>query len=661
MATVEDWNTTLLDVLLPAREGGNQVSVLLSCDEVAVERAAMRLGVRGDPVDALARSLKVSYEITFERGVRGIVSDGRRWRRLPRPRPLPNFLSGLASTVVAASRMDRDENVSTNAYYARLCDFFAISKRDEWPGVAGFDALVTFFVDLQDWLAIEEEGRRGALVLREPPRNLSVVGVPIGQAPLRGRDRALLGRFFRSVRPALEAGHDPLRLLRRWGYASMLTARTREKLEDPELEEVMRAALRSAIAAWDGTVLGEDGWRQLDAELYLRINGPHVALRLVVAGLEEETAASGPDGPVMLPGVGQEFGVPVDWLENAALGPVSISVMHRRARVSVLQGATVLFEESDSGLRRVPVATSEPVAVLTCDSTLLADAHEDWIRGLPLPDGWQLALRVEPDALPASLRSTDPGDGDPQDVYLIGGLTLNLGAYLADHPPELLSELSEPARVEVNGVECGEALPGVPFDLRLAIGAVGVHHIVVGDTWEQVIELAERGPREGTDAYQWLPAGPAWAKASATAHSRDDDGPKVRGAMIIHGPEHPQWRPSFLTRHRDLVDVIFRDGTWTTCGPPPEDGWHRRMGIGADEPWELPRPREDISFVLLRGRRPQIACYADVDVEPSEVLLDLVAGYEHGEIVDHTPDGRGGIAWTRLLDRAIFEDPDAQA
>jgi hypothetical protein len=660
MATVEEWNAALLDLLLPKRQTEGPFSVLLSCDDLAVEHAAARLGIREDAVTALAECLKGAYEITFEGGVRGIVDHGRHWRRLSRPRPLPSFVAGLALAVVAASRMDRNENVSTNAYYTRLCDIFDIPKRDEWPGVASFETLMTFFADLQDWLAVEEGGRRGALVLREPPRNLSVVGVAIGQTPLRGRDRALLGRFFRSTRPALEAGHDPVRLLRRWGYASMLTTPMREKLEDSELEDVMRAALLSAMTAWDGAVLDEDGYCHLDADLYLRIMGPRVALRLVVLGLDDDAAADGPDGPLVLPGGGQEFGVPLTWLEKATLGPVSISLTHRRARVSVLPGTTALFEGSDAGLRRVPAATSETVAVLTCDATLLANAQEDGMSGPPLPHGWQLAFGVDPDDLPTHLRSAEPAD-DAEEVRLVGGLPLNFGAYLADYPPALLSELGEPARVEVDGVECGEALPGAPFDLRPAVTDRGVYHVAVGDVWEQTIELAEHGPRTGTDAYQWLPAGPVWAKASAMSQCHgDEDGPKVRGATIINdGNEHP-WRPSLLTRHQDLVDVIFRDGTWTTCGPPLEDGWHRRMGIGTGEPWELPRPA-DIAYALLRGRHAQIVCYADVYVEPSESLLDLIASYENGEVADRTADKSGATAWGRLMDRAIYESSDAQA
>jgi hypothetical protein len=630
---LDAWNTALADVLLPAGVslGG---PVRLACDDGAVAAAGRRLGVDSDPAGDLTASLRDA----------GLLDDAHGLRAAARAAggDPPQVLAGLAVLVLAASRMASDEQATMQAYYARLCDLLGMAPAPDWPQVRGVPELVRRFADLAAWLAGPEHGRRGLLDL-PPDVHPEVVGVPINQALLRAGDRAALGAFFERVGRLMDAGWDPVHLLRAWGGRYRLTVPVQRLLDRPDLHGVLASALRAAHVAWDGSTLDADGRPLLAGQLTLHLAPGRLMLSVVVPALTAPTHAAGPGGTPLLLDAQTPAAVELIWLALAANGPVVADDDGRRVRL--LPGPVILFEVTDLGMRAVATAAEDPMWVLTCDEALIAAAtpEQRMVAGA-LPSGWVLLCDVEPDQLPDELRVGRPSDEQPLGgVATVGGLRLAPEVWLLDHPPLISSQLPEPAPVTIDERAHGYVEPGNMITLETIAHRSGVHHINIGHQ-RLCVELVDRGPRQGLGGLAF-DADPR--RVFAGAKPAADAAVRVRGALVE--PPAPVGELPLIVRYRNMVDVIDVDGAKRSLGPPPPAAWLDHVGLPADGPWEIPDPsRAAWVCVDAPGRRIVVA-RAAVDVPLTDDVADAVDWYGPDVRIIDRSGGGGADRWRRLV------------
>jgi hypothetical protein len=650
MTSIRGWNEALLSVLLPSGPENTGRMTLLSCDEKAVEAAAASLEIR--PEDALAEfaaSLRKHYAITSGRGVKDAAKEVGEFERASRPRPTPPFLAVLAATVLAASRMNRDERLSTLAYYQRLLDLLGVEARKGSSPLLGFRELVQGgFTALATWLEEEESGRRGELFIPESP-SPSIIGTPISQTPLRDRDRAVLGGFFGACERQLAAGFDPVLLLRRWSGRSRLTNNAYDALFDPDRYESMDAALRNSRARWDGSFLDENGCLRLAASLRLLIAPGSVGLRLVVPSLTQpQSAYTAERHKVELRPYPDSAGLPTDILSEQE--PL-LELEGRRETIAPFKGDTLFFELGSGGLEQVPAARSSTVWVLTRDTELL-DAHSQSARHYraTLPEPWALFADLDPDELPAWSRVTEEAEASVRGAELVGGLALGDGAWLSDHPPRVICDLPEPAPLLVDGSDHGYLDPGEPLELEDLAGRAGIHTVEVAGLFRLDFELREDGLREGIGGVSRYPKDPRLGPGGAISEARDGEasGPRVAGAASF-GLES-EWRVPLTVTFNATAHVIYGDGRVAVLSPPEPPVWLTQVGLPeALTRWEIPDGDSVAWICVVSDPHPRVIACEPVEVTASKEVLELAEWFAGEPVVG---DEEAEARWRALVERA---------
>ncbi|MGW3743019.1 hypothetical protein ACWD62_21005 [Streptomyces sp. NPDC005146] len=211
----------------------------------------------------------------------------------------PPSLPLLAVTVLAASRMASDGEISSSNYYTRLAEVFGAGEAGRDDLRAHFGPVVDMWQVLDSWLE-SRGGERGYSTI-SGDRHLTRIGYPISQALLREQDRRILTTFFAAsdVTPGCPEdfpGPEITRRLRLWtsshprGLSSPLLKVLHGKGDGGEItdkREVLAKLLERLVEHWDGA-LYED--RQKPR--------PVSALRLVLArrGRELRWAAEAVQG-----------------------------------------------------------------------------------------------------------------------------------------------------------------------------------------------------------------------------------------------------------------------------------------------------------------------------------------------------------------------------
>jgi hypothetical protein len=623
-------NRALLDELLPAGRG--QRTVLLDCDDQALAAATARFGATEAPDVVLGRALHAAGPISSHQGLRAVL------RALREP---PEDLIVLCACVLAASRMAADELHHTQAYYVRLCEVLGIEPRDQHPAVAGFERIPERFRALERWAAAEGRGR---LALPAEPAP-ALVGMPISQTMLRRVDRVRLGTLFDRHRIALDLGRDPLRLLRASSLRFQLTSPAQRLLERDDLDEPLRLALEAAYNAWDGTVTDEHGRRLTATTLRLAYTPGRVTLNVSLPDLAADTTLTGPDGATsVLPAWPGELVVPAGWLTYAIDGAVTADMDDGRT-LRALPGPTMLFDVTDTGFWRISAANGDGrVILLTADSDLLA---RDWgprRASVPLPHGWGLVFDVDADELPEELREPahddEPGTGG--DIELTGGLQLERGVWLLDHPPDLRSRLAEPVVVEARAADgewrqLGEIQPYEHFKLAAVAHTPGTHTIAVSGH-EFTVELAERGLRAGAGAFCHHPRDPYLMRAGAVSRSDaetyGDPPPMICGASI-NGAGLPGWRAPLTTRAQAPIHVIYEDGRVAVAGPGQQPQWARQAQLPPGGSWPIPDGEHAVWLCVQSRTHPRVIAVKDEAVPMTDEVLDTADLFADAPVIDN--------------------------
>jgi hypothetical protein len=653
-ATIEAWNGALLDVLLPPGEPGRVV--LLGCDDEALVQAGRRLGIDTGAEQELLGALAALAPLRAETGLLPAL------QQLRHP---PADFAVLSLCVLAASRMSPDEHGTSHAYYARLADLLRIPLRDRHPRVAGMELVPDRFEALADWLAGAEQGRRGRLCLSEHP-HYKLIWSPISQTLLRRVDRDRLGGFFARHAQALDAGRDPLRLLARSPARHDLTRRAQEALASEELVPALRASLRAAYAAWDGTIPDERGGRVQAGALRLGYTPGRLTLNLSLPRESGEQRLRGPDGGALtLNAPAGECQLPLAWLSRAREGPLDIERLPGLERVRALSGPTLLFEAGERGFFEVDAAGEQELIVLSCEPELTRSHWGSRVARCELPTGWRLIFEVGAEELRPELRRPPRAARPGADVWLTGGLSLeDSGVFLVGRGPQLEGELAEPALADLVGPDggrrlVGELIPGEP--LALPASASGSYLVEVsGD--ELRFELTSRGLREGIGAYGHHPQSQALRRSGAvdeeTARLHAPAGPRVCGAGV-DGAGMRGWRAPVCVRAQALVHVVDVDGGVHTQAPPIHPGWARQAGLPAGGLWELPGGERAVFVCVGSREHARVLALRDEQIEPNDELLDLVERFAEAPVI--APRAPGAVErWRRLVELAL-EDQEAPA
>jgi hypothetical protein len=277
------WNGAIGDEFFAGKWRGVPVYLDVSSDTLTA--CARRVGIetpnpRADFVEAVASTLNLTF---LGGNVFAIQRDLlRRWAHTTRQEP-PWCVGLLALLSLAAEDMARDEQLSSNNYYGRLCHLLDVSgeaARRKLQGDFRDDSLA-FWGALNSWLEDSERiyGQPTAFAFDRR----RYVGIPISQALIKEHDRQHLREFFHAYRLAPRqrlALPQLTRLLENWLPSSGVSKGLKALWRLPEARERIATVAQLELEAWEGQVSPTDG------------RGAHETPLLLVGQLREHPVAS---------------------------------------------------------------------------------------------------------------------------------------------------------------------------------------------------------------------------------------------------------------------------------------------------------------------------------------------------------------------------------
>lgn len=506
-----------------------------------------------DPAGSLANAVLQHAPISAGGGMfSGFRPHIQRWRRSPSGPP--PTLPVLALTVLAAARMQRDDQGAASAYYLRLAQAL-LPEGPEWrvqhvkallPAAFQRD-IAPMWRQLHEWL-VAEGGSYGLSTIREHP-HFTYIGYPLSQALVRASDRAVLTRFFAAIDvtgSGVPESSALMNYLRLWTSRPRgLSGTLRTALADAALSDMVAPLLAGLASAWDGHVVTSDGRTRLELQLVLDLDewrsfwtiplvdgvGPEVLRPQGASGAGEQIQLSAPE-------YGRYFhlsGTPVPTGEavlhgarfagkrvSAEFAATRIVAFRDNAHAGGWTSCEALEPYAEHMLAVHPDLATQVVVALT------AAAEPGWrlVRqnaGAPLLPGFELfrrvrfsdeakldrALRPLQDYVRAALRpavAARPrlGAGLP----LLRGLSGR--CYLSGGEPDLyLPSGEEPRAVDVrfDGYQQTFRASGFPIPFAILPDIATGEHAVEADGETLRFHVLERSPAEGpapgTAALAW--------------------------------------------------------------------------------------------------------------------------------------------------------------
>jgi hypothetical protein len=568
---------------------------------------------------ALAEAVAAKLSLTNDnRPFWPVETEVSRWRRGGRADP-PPCLPLLAVTVLAATRMHRDELAAPHAYYIRLAEALLPAagpeELEELRGrlSRGFDAVVGMWRLLDSWLEAAA-GRRGISTIRTGGR-LSRIGYPLSQALIRIEDRYRLTEFFAAMgigRAGAPSEESLLHHLRVWASRPRgLSPRLLAALEDGADDTLLAAILSSLAAHWDGIVRERAGLRRAPLRACAEIDSWTMWWELErVPGIDEDVLRL-PGGGEMkvtahsdlalyeLSGDLPELGATLRHGLHAPGGRLAVYVpasdlvaMRKDPTVGawVAQPCMVPFEDhvllvavtAEAGVRHALVQAAAPgwkaarASLLPGWTTFLnvritnPSALEGMIRGRR--DSVALAMRPDAGALPVLLHGLPVATRLGRHHYLAGG-----------EPDMLLPAGDAPrmVRAVLDGAEQTFRAAGFPVPLRILGPLPPGRHELVADGADLSFTVVET---LGTAA---VPVDPA--------------GEIIQGAWV--GAADAGGEPVLVRRGLLEAYAVLQDGSVEQVTEPAPPLWlHEHLGAGASYRFEyLPPP--GTAWIAERSRR----------------------------------------------------------
>lgn len=251
------WNRAVADVIYPMNV--DALPAYMDLEEEELQKIATAAGYHGsDAGRALADAVRGVTIMTDGRfGLSALSAETRRWAAQKKAVDPPPCLAFLAVSVLAAEEMgDNQEDLASNAYYARLARLLRLpdddrSLRQQYPRNAEY-----LWRCLNIWLE-NLDGQRGlptayALTYR-------FVGLPMSQALVREGDRRKFPLMFAhfGLSPGMRlAPEDLVRYLDTWltTEGSSATANLRRLWRRSDSHERIASVAAVELANWDGVV-----------------------------------------------------------------------------------------------------------------------------------------------------------------------------------------------------------------------------------------------------------------------------------------------------------------------------------------------------------------------------------------------------------------------
>lgn len=219
-------------------------------------------------------------------------------------RDAPPVLPMLATSVLAASKMAAEGDISSSNYYKRLAEVFCAGSRERDSLRAYFKPVADMWETLDTWLE-SRGGERGYSTISRDS-HLTRIGYPMSQALLREQDRRILTAFFAAtgVKPASPEefpGQEIIRRLRLW-TSSQSHGLSRPLLnvlhgngsgsDGVEKREVLVRLLERLVEHWDGTLYERGAGARRAAALRLVLAGRGRQLRWAAGAVQGIPAAA---------------------------------------------------------------------------------------------------------------------------------------------------------------------------------------------------------------------------------------------------------------------------------------------------------------------------------------------------------------------------------
>lgn len=291
------WQRRLEEAFVVPRERPEPFVMFLDDDE------ARRLWPNDpDPVGDLAAAVSARLDWSSTTSTFGrVMAEARRWRQKAGGQAPPT-LPLLAVTVVAASRMHRDPNASSSAYFFRLAQLLRPGACDARIEEAkrhlsqGFGPVVVMWRTLHDWVTLHQDSL-GVSTIRDHP-HLTRIGYALSQALVRRSDRMRLTSFFAAMDFG-NRGMPPPEVLLSWLRVWLSRPRGLsdpfcEAVRDPRNSEVLAGYLHRLASGWDGAVLTDEGRRHLEFRVIIDLDPPDARWAIpVVPGVDDAVLLTG--------------------------------------------------------------------------------------------------------------------------------------------------------------------------------------------------------------------------------------------------------------------------------------------------------------------------------------------------------------------------------
>ncbi|MEV5006886.1 hypothetical protein [Streptomyces sp. NPDC055692] len=499
----DGWNRTLTEHFFAIREAATPVYLSVD-DALLADLLTSRTKVAVAPPAAADDFRAAIRSVVFGRDpFDGIASRARQWRRNGAV-GTPPFIAVLASTVLAAARMNRSEGTTFGrfSYYGPLRELLGLHEGSGMPD--GYDVIVpALWNHLKWWLTEHEQGRRGLPSAVPHPTQVNI-GWSLSQAVLVGSDRVQVGLFLSAIGAQPGDSVPAAELLARfqeWVRLNRPSPRIQRALASTELRPILASILQQELTHYDGLPRNAAGLPCVPLSLTTDTGGaPYGIAARIPSHLHLKSLSL--NGDVIRVPLGAEW-LPLTPPAQKLTPGLALELAADAATLILPARDLYVLQANDLVGKWTSVNTAEigvPHRVLVKNS-YAAQAEEAMLacgaetvrrpRRVQVPPGWTLFSGYTP-----TRSAKVPGVVGPlaplhqQLARLSGGLRIDGGrqTFLLGYAPDLVLPATpddHSRTITINGVPLPAVSPAATdtITIRLAdrVHSVGEHQIEVGD------------------------------------------------------------------------------------------------------------------------------------------------------------------------------------
>jgi len=269
-AEYQRWNKAILEYCLLGANTGSSDTFLTVTPRILSGARSQMTGIILAPEDAEATFAEAVQKIYHSRVLRhaGRLATLRRCG----DDGLPECVAFLALSVLAAYRMQTDEDAGASAYYVRLAELLNCELSGAFPAGFETDEFEGLWLFLRAWL--EREHGRHLAMPREDVGLRRYVALPLTHVPLRRVDIERLPDFFdwACYEPGVRIGRAALDAdLTRWSRGREVFTNAGMAALADERRAAVLAQVGHELESWDGLRTDSLGRRSGRVEILLDV------------------------------------------------------------------------------------------------------------------------------------------------------------------------------------------------------------------------------------------------------------------------------------------------------------------------------------------------------------------------------------------------------